>query len=219
MNGKPSICLWVALYLAETARRIVPATHRHWATAMRNELDYLPSDRAALGWAAGCLWASLMQRLRSISVPDTTSIRVLIALPLLILIASDLFATAMTASYRLGFLRVTRVFGQMTPGDDYARLIPLMENVPLWLHALWTSAAGLYVFTLVGLAFRERVGYLPVAAAVILELAARILERPTIASIGLAANPNPSLAATVLPPILPLLVALYLWRMRPSQST
>jgi hypothetical protein len=207
---------WLALQFADQAWRILPAGQRHWAEAMRNELDYLTEDRQALAWASGCLRAGIMERLQSMHVPDSRAVRILISLPLALLTLNDVFATALTAAYRMGALGIARQLGLMTPGDDYKRLIPLMENIPLWLHALPTAAAALYGITIVRLIANVRVSWIPVACAIVLELAAQILGRPVLESIGVRANPNPSEIAVILPLVLPVLLALYLWRMRQS---
>ena len=54
-----------------------------------------------------------------------------------------------------------RVLRQDDPGDDYRRLIPLMEAVPAWLHALWVAAALCYLVAIVGLLTRQRLAYSP----------------------------------------------------------
>ncbi|MGH9647422.1 MAG: hypothetical protein ACRD4E_11445, partial [Bryobacteraceae bacterium] len=104
--------------------------------------------------------------------------------------------------------------GGMTPGDDYQRLIPLMENVPMWLHGLWISAAALYAITIVRLLGKKRASCVPMLFAMALEVAAHFLERPVIAAIGVAANPNPSAIATIVPLVLPFCLTLYLWKMK-----
>ena len=214
MSERYSTSRWLALQLAEQAARMVPFQQRHWTAAMRNELDYVADDRQALAWAAGCLRATLMERLRAVYVPDTRVIRLLMILPLAILVFSDVFATALTAAYRMGALGVASVLGGLTPGDDYRRLIPLMENVPLWLHGLWISAAALYAFTILRLIGKKRVSCVPVLFAIALEVGAHFLKRPVIAAIGVAANPNPSAIATIFPVVLPVCLALYLWKMK-----
>ena len=66
---------------------------------------------------------------------DLMIVRVVIALLILFKAFGAAFATAMTVAYKMNQLGVTESFGKMTPGDDYRRLIPLMEAVPAWLHA------------------------------------------------------------------------------------
>ncbi len=204
----------IAVRLAEGAGAIAPVEQRAWAAAMRNEMDYVANDREALGWAAGSLRAAMTERLRTVQVPDGPGVRMLLVLVLLVLVFNDVFATALTAAYRLGFLPVARGLGELTPGDDYARLIPLMENIPLWLHALKAAGAALYAFTILRLAGRGRVSWVPVALAIGFEIAATVLGEPVIERIGVRADPNPSMIALALPFVVPLGLALYLWRMR-----
>jgi len=47
--------------------RSMPAERRDWAEAMRAEIDHIETDRAALGFALGCVWASGLQNLRSMT--------------------------------------------------------------------------------------------------------------------------------------------------------
>lgn len=47
--------------------RSMPAERCDWAQAMCAEIDHLDSDRAALGFALGCVWASGLQSLRSMN--------------------------------------------------------------------------------------------------------------------------------------------------------
>jgi hypothetical protein len=53
----------IAVALLHLASRILPAARRNWARDMRGELDFVESDRAALGWAFGCVLASIQQRM------------------------------------------------------------------------------------------------------------------------------------------------------------
>ena len=99
----------------------------------------------------------------------------------------------------------------MTPGDDYRRLIPLMEAVPAWLHALWVAAALFYLVAIVGLLTRQRLAYVAVVVGLGLEVAGTLLERPIIDAVGVRANPNPSVLAQFLQFGLPLLVAIAVW--------
>jgi hypothetical protein len=127
-------------------------------------------------------------------------------------ILDDLFATVLTVAYRAGASGVTELLGQQTPGDDSARLIPLMEAVPWWLHGLWVLAAGLYLTAIVLFALRKRTAYILVLAALGIEILAQVVGHPIVAATGVAANPNPSvLAAVVIPFVLPLALATVLW--------
>lgn len=52
--------------LCGAASRLMPAVHRNWAEAMSVELAHADDDRAALAFAAGCLFAALRERVRDI---------------------------------------------------------------------------------------------------------------------------------------------------------
>lgn len=60
------------------------------------------------------------------------------------------FATALTIAYRMNRVGAAERLGGRTPGDDYLRLVPLMEAVPWWLHALWVLAGVLYLIAATG---------------------------------------------------------------------
>src|SRR4030065_1800530 len=75
------------------------------------------------------------------------------------------FATILTFTYRAGLLGAAERIGQLTPGDDYRRVIPLMEAVPLWLHGLMIFAGFLYLVGIVLLLWRRRRAHIPVLSA------------------------------------------------------
>lgn len=52
----------LAIALLHVASRILPAARREWLRDMRGELEFLKSDRAALSWAFGCVFASVQER-------------------------------------------------------------------------------------------------------------------------------------------------------------
>lgn len=53
----------------------------------------------------------------------------------------------LTAAYRLHGAVLTESLGRMTPGDDYHRLVPLLNAIPAWLHAMLVSAGACYLVT------------------------------------------------------------------------
>ena len=137
--------------------------------------------------------------------------RIGVSVLMLVLAAGDTFASALTAAYRLNALRLAEFLGRFTPGDDYRRLIPLMEGLPLWLHALWLLAAACYVLAISRLLSRASFAWVPVLIALALEVTAERNAKPLILAIGVAANPNPSTLAVALPILLPLLLAAAIW--------
>lgn len=210
---------WLARRALRRAQEILPPSHRLWGEAMRNEAESIEEGQR-LSWAIGCLWASWVARIRTLEIAPG---RLLLALVLLLPTANDLFATALTAAYRLSATRWAEGLGKFTPGDDYARLIPLMNAIPLWLHGLWLLAASCYVLALVRVLLCLRSPHIPVLCAIGIEVVSEQLGRPIVVSAGVAANPNPSTLAIVLPVVLSLTLAAMLWvsdresRIRPAQ--
>ncbi len=56
----------LAVALCGAASRVLPASRRRWADAMVVELAHTDGDRAALGFAGGCLLAALHERVRDL---------------------------------------------------------------------------------------------------------------------------------------------------------
>jgi hypothetical protein len=102
--------------------------------------------------------------------------------------------------------------GRMTPGDDYRRLVPLMEGIPLWAHVLAVAAGACYSLAIVCLVRRRRAASVALMLGVAIEVMGTVMVRPIIEEIGVRAVAQPSLlAAVILPLVLPLLLALAAW--------
>ena len=211
MTTAPSVPRRLAHLLVQHACRVMPRSRRSWADAMAGEVSHVDDDRRALRWAIGCVLAAHRERIRELHMMDLMIVRVVIALLILFKAFGAAFATAMTVAYKMNQLGVTESFGKMTPGDDYRRLIPLMEAVPAWLHAMWVAAALCYLASIVGLLTRKRFAYVAVVVGLGLEVAGTLLERPIIDAVGVRANPNPSVLAQFLQFGLPLLLAVAAW--------
>jgi hypothetical protein len=56
----------------------MPEHRRDWAEAMRVEFHALPTDREALAWATGCVWASYCERIEPMQVFLTSLLRAVI---------------------------------------------------------------------------------------------------------------------------------------------
>jgi hypothetical protein len=190
----------------------MPSDRQVWTDAMRNEVQHISGDRDRLRWAWGCLLASCSERFCGFQFSEILVIRLGMALFLLFQALDDIFATVLTIAYRTGALNLAEGLGRSTPGDDYHRLIPLMEAAPLWLHGLWALASILYIVTISQLLLRKGALHITLFMAIAVEIAARGLGRPIIAATGIVVNPNPSLVALLLPFVLPLFIAGVLWR-------
>jgi hypothetical protein len=58
----------LAQRLIDHAVSVMPEHRREWAEAMRAELEALPTDREALTWATGCVWASYCERTKLMQI-------------------------------------------------------------------------------------------------------------------------------------------------------
>ena len=90
---------------------------------------------------------------------------------------SMLFATILTAAYRLHDLHAAAFPGAFTPGDDYRRLIPLMDATPWWIHALWVAAGVLFVTSALQLLRKRRSAFPLFAAAWVLGTAGNLISQ------------------------------------------
>ena len=198
--------------LARHAVQVMPDALRHWAGAMETELAYVADDRSALRWAAGGVSAAYRTRLRQLCLLDVAAIRTAGVLLTLFRAFDVTLPSVMTAAYRLGALGFTDSLGRVTPGDDYRRLIPLMEAIPGWLHVMLAAAGTCYLVTAILLVARRRRAAWVLLAAVTIECSAGTLARPILASVGVTVTSNPSLvAAVLLPVVFPLVLAAAAW--------
>jgi hypothetical protein len=126
-----------------------------------------------------------------------------------------LFATALTAAYRLQYLRVAEFLGGFTPGDDYHRFIPLMEATPWWLHGLWVAAAVLFFASAWQLLRNRPSAFLLFAVAWLLGTASDLISRALPAYRQVFSFPEPLFTRAVLIPaatmIIPVLIGAALW--------
>jgi hypothetical protein len=67
MTTPANITRQVAAMLVERAARWLPARRSEWGDAMRAELHHVQSDRHALEWAVGCVFASFIERVRAMN--------------------------------------------------------------------------------------------------------------------------------------------------------
>jgi hypothetical protein len=189
--------------------RVMPREEQRWADAMQNEMAYVADDGEACRWAIGCVRAAHAARLRALYLLDVAVVRYGGVLLAAFLAFDAFFATALTLAYRLGALGTAERLGGMTAGDDYQRLVPLMEGIPVWAHVLSVAGGACYLAALGCLLRRRRVAQIALLLGVGIHVVGDVLLRPIIAAIGIAAVPDPSfLAAVLLPVALPLLLAL-----------
>jgi hypothetical protein len=164
---------------------------------MRNERAYVPGEWAAVQWAGGCLAAAVRERVLAARLSDITAVRWLVTLVIAFKVFDGLFATLLTVVYRLRLLGAAEQLGQLTPGDDFRRFVPLMELTPMWLHALWVTSACLYAATAVRFLARRHAALVVLVPAVAVETIANQLEGHLVSVARVAPAPQAGLAVVI----------------------
>lgn len=201
----------LAVRLLRHARHMLPPARAGWADALQHETEHVQGDWQALRWASGCVFAAYRERWGAMHLTELGTTRFLMVSIFAVMALRDFFATALTVAYRTDALGLATWLGHMTAGDDFRRLIPLMDGVPMWLHAMWVCGGVLYLTGIADIALRKHRAHALVVTAVAVDLMAEILSRPIVAAIGVAVAPHRSVVVEAVPYLLPLTLALMLW--------
>ena len=215
MKARASLLRRIALALMTHAAAVLPPARSSWAEAMNQELQHIEGDLEALTWAAGCVLASYVERSKVMNLIHTWYARGFLALLILPQALSMLFATVLTASYRLHYVGLATFFGAFTPGDDYRRFIPLMDATPRWIHGLWVAAAVLF-FASAWQLLRDRAAAFPLfAGAWVLGTVGNLISQSMPAYRQAFSFPDPLFTRDYLIPIatalVPVVIAAALW--------
>jgi hypothetical protein len=215
MNPGPSLLRRIAFALMAHAAAMLPPARSPWAEAMKHELHHIEGDLDALTWAVGCVLASYVERSKVMKVIHTWYARGFLTLLILGQVLSMLFATVMTAAYRLHYLGVAALLGGFTPGDDYRRFIPLMNATPWWIHGLWVAASVLLFASGWQLVRNRPAAFSLFAAAWVLGTAGNLISKSMPAYKEAFSFPAPLFTRDYLIPIatalVPVLIAAALW--------
>jgi hypothetical protein len=126
-----------------------------------------------------------------------------------------LFATVLTAAYRLHYLGVATFLGRFTAGDDYRRFVPLMDAIPWWIHSLWVGAAALFFSSALQLLRKRRSAFLLFAAAWVLGTVGNLVLQTMPEAREAFSFPEPAFTRDYLIPVatalLPVFVAAAVW--------
>ena len=193
--------------LARHAGRALPGQRAAWSEAMARETAAIPEESDALRWAAGCVLAAYRERLLISRSPGWNALRVAAVGMLVVMVVRDTFATALTLAWRTDALGLATRLGQATAGEDFRRLIPLMQATPWFIHAQWVAAAVLYACAIAATTFNTRRASLLVAAGVALDAVAEVMSRPIVAATGVEVTPGRSPIGHALPFAISLVVA------------
>lgn len=207
-DARPSRPRRIAHGLVRAAALILPASDQRWATAMLHETAHVGTDGEAMRWAAGCLYAACVERARSLYLLDHAAIRIAATLLAGFRVLDAGMPTLLTFVHRARAAG-TSSLGGLTPGDDYERLVPLIDALPLWLHVMVVSAVILYVLAVAATWGRRSMAAAFWCMAIVAEQAASFAARPVLADVGVVVVQHPSvLAAVVLPILMPVLFAM-----------
>ena len=191
------------------AAHIMPAGEMDWGAAMQNELEAIADDRVALRWAAGCLIAGYGER--ASSMLQTWYVRSGVASLILLLACRELFAPLLIFAYRMHYLGLAHFLGLRTAGDDYRRLIPVMDATPSWLPVLWVASGLLFLIALWRMLRRSEGSALLFFLAFALDLIGAVATKSIEARTGIVVTPN--LLVRAGGEILMLSTGFLLWRM------
>jgi len=227
MKSRISITRRIALALTGHAARVLPLARRSWAEAMEMEILVIERDADALSWAAGCVFASYLERIVAMNLLHTRGARIVLVFPVIFLAAREFFAPILTLAYRLQGTGLARILGAVTPGDDYHRFIPLMNATPIWLQGMWLVSGLLFLGSAWQLLRNNRTYFEFFVLALALESIAMIFEHAMPAYRDAFSFSSPNFRRDVLIPVamftFPFMVAAVLWlmtrgRQRPAQT-
>lgn len=226
MSARLSFLRRIAVALTAHAANVLPSTQYFRAAGMRNELEHIEGDVEALRWAVGCVLASYVERSGVRNVLHTWYARGLLMLLITSEVWSMLFATILTAAYRLHYAGIAAFLGGFTPGDDYRRFIPVMEVMPWWVHGMWVAAAALFGASGWQLLRDKRAAFPLFAAAWVLGTAGNVISVSMPAYRSAFSFPEPLFTRDYLIPavtaLVPVVIAAVLWihdRRAPANNT
>jgi hypothetical protein len=201
----------LAAALMRHAARIMPVTRADWSAAMESEMSGIEDDGEALRWALGCVTAGYRERMNAMNLLQTWYARSALACLIVLLSLREFFAPMLIVAYRMKYLGLAHFLGLRTAGDDYRRLIPVMDATPSWLVALWVVAGLLYLVALWQMLRRSGASHVPFLLGCGLDLAGLLALRSLEASTGVIVSPIPMVRIAGF--LLTFSVGFVLWRM------
>jgi hypothetical protein len=185
----------IASALMRHAAWIMPTARAGWSAAMESELGHIEDDAVALRWALGCVIAGYREWVSDMILLRTWYARSALACLIVLLALREFFAPLLIFAYRMQYLGLAHFLGLRTEGDNYRRLIPIMDATPLWLVALWAAAGLLYLVALWQMLRRTGASYVPFFLGFGLEVTGMFVIRGLEASTGVIVGPIPLIRA------------------------
>ncbi len=215
MSVRRSLGRRIADVLMRHAAGVLPSTRAMWAAAMKHELDHIGSDLDAIVWAVGCVLAGYVERSRVNDLLQIRYARAVVAFLIGTQVVSMLFATVLTVAYRLHYVQIAGFLGGVTPGGDYHRFIPLMKEMPWWVHGLWLLSSLLFGVSAWRLVENRRSAFLLFASAWLLGMLGDFVSQTMPAYREAFSFRTPVVMRDDVIPaaslLLPILIALALW--------
>jgi len=199
----------MASALMHHAAHIMPPARAGWSAAMENELQDIEDDGVALRWALGCAVAGYRERANTIQ--QGWYFRSGLALLIAFLALREFFAPLLIFAYRMNYLGLAHFLGLRTAGDDYRRVIPVLEATPAWLPVLWVAAGLLFLVALWRMLRRSEASAVPFFLAFALDVVGIWEVHAIQAATGIVVTPNPLMRSAGV--ALTLATGLVLWRM------
>jgi hypothetical protein len=199
----------IANILMGHAAYVMPFRKMDWGKAMQNELEAIDDDRVALRWAFGCVIAGYSERLNALL--QAWYARSALACLIALLALREFFAPLLIFAYRMKYPGLTHFLGLRTAGDDYHRLIPVLDATPAWLPVLWSAAGLLFLVALWRMLRRADGSVAPFFLAFGLDLVGLWAIQSVQASTGVVITPNPVVRAAGV--LLTFSAGFLLWRM------
>jgi hypothetical protein len=141
-------CRSIARALVDLAAQSLPTHRADWAAAMRAELEWVGDGSSALVWALGCLRTAFGERFLAWSLLDIRAIRWAVALWIGHQAEDDLCNVALVLSHKAPQLGLTALLGRCAQGEDYQRIIPLLDVTTYWTLGAWTLVSGMYILVI-----------------------------------------------------------------------
>jgi hypothetical protein len=199
----------IAQSLLRHAARVMPQGAMQWGKAMQNELAAIEDDHAALRWAIGCVQAGYWER--SNAMLQSWYARTGLACLIAALALRELFAPLLIFAWRMQYLGLAHFLGLRTAGDDYRRLIPVMDATPAWLPVLWVVSGLLFLAALWRMLRKQEGSAVLFFSAFGLDLAGLWAVQSIQHATGVIITPNPIVRGAGVG--LTLLTGLLLWWM------
>jgi hypothetical protein len=135
----------IARALVDLAAWSLPTHRADWAEAMRAELEWAGDRGSACVWALGCLRTALGERFLAAPLLAGRTIRWSLAVWIGYQAEGILCTVALALSYKAPQLHLTALLHHCAQGEDYQRLIPILDATTYWTIGAWALLSALYL--------------------------------------------------------------------------